>query len=79
MSVALSRPSGRPNMPGKLKLSKIFIVHELLDEKGILSKYETLVAFLSNFNFCQKLGVALPRPSGWPDMPEKNSEFFIDH
>ena len=26
-------------------------------------KYNTFDAFVSNFNFCPKMGVALPRPS----------------
>ena len=33
MGVALPRPSGRPNIPGKF--SNIFLGHELLDAKGI--------------------------------------------
>ena len=51
--------------------------HKLLDAKAILEKYPTLVAFLSNFNSCQKMGVALPRPSGWPNMPEKFWTFLL--
>ena len=46
MGVALPHPSGRPNMPGIF-----FIGHKLLDAKGILKTYETLVAILSNLNF----------------------------
>ena len=50
--VALPRPSGRPNIPGKLKN----LGHTLLDAKGILKKDETLVAFIriKQLTFAQK-------------------------
>ena len=55
MGAALPRPTC---------LEKNISDHKLLDAKGIFYKYPILVAFLGNFNFCQKMGVALPRPSG---------------
>ena len=42
-----------------------FSDHKLLDTRGIIKKYSTLIAFLSNFNFCQKF--------------LKNHENFVDH
>ena len=41
-----------------------FSDHKLLDTKGIMKKYSTLIAFLSNFNFCQKWV--------WPYIAEKS-------
>ena len=65
MGVALSLLSGGLKVHGK-----IFLGHQLLDAKGILEKYETLVVFLSNFNFCPKIGRGLATPL-WPSMSEK--------
>ena len=42
-----------------------FVDHKLLDGKRIMFKYPTLI-------FAKK-GVVLPRPSGWPNIAEKNS------
>ena len=44
-----------------------FSDHKLLDTKGIMKKYSTLIAFLSNFNFCQKWV--------WPYIAEKSWKF----
>ena len=55
-----------------------FSDHKLLDTKGIMKKCPTLIASLSNFNFCQKMGVALPRPLGRPNIAEKNPEIFAE-
>ena len=51
MGVALPRPSGWPNITEKNP--KLFIDHKLLDAERILKK-------ITNFNFCQKMGVVLP-------------------
>ena len=33
----------------------------------------------TQIEFLPKIGVALQRPSGWPNIAENNSENFIDH
>ena len=54
MGDVLPRPSRRPNIDENN--SENLIDHKLLDAKRILKK-------IPNFKFCQKMGVALPRPS----------------
>ena len=44
--------------PRPSKFLNFFIDHKLLDGENIL---------LPNFNFSQKMGVVLQRPSGWPN------------
>ena len=43
--------------------------------------YSMLKEFWKNtkLKFLPKMGVALPRPSGWPNITENNSENCIDH